>query len=105
MYNLNTIDNHFYILLTLKKSIVGILFSGKCKLFLFVYLIFLLLFNFCYCEGLLFFCLLIVDSLVFVLNNSPQWIFINEVSHLAPKLRNNNLRQVVQNWTLIIKSN
>ena len=56
MYNLNTIDNHFYILLTLKKSIVGILFSGKCKLFLLVYLIFLLLFNFCYCEGLLFFC-------------------------------------------------
>ena len=35
MYNLNTIDNHFYILLTLQKIIIRILLGIKCKLFIF----------------------------------------------------------------------
>ena len=62
IYNLNIIDSHFYILLTLKKNL-KILLEIKCKLFI-------LKKN--YCEALFFFVLMIhlFYSLVFVLNNS-----------------------------------
>ena len=60
IYNLNIIDSHFYILLTLKK-ILKILLEIKCKLFIF---------KKNYCEALFFLMIHFFYSLVFVLNNS-----------------------------------
>ena len=61
IYNLNTIDSHFYILFTFKKKIIRILLGIKCKLIIFLN----------YCEALFFFNdSFILDYLAFVLNNS-----------------------------------
>ena len=69
IYNLNTIDCLFLYFVNSLKKFVRILLGIKCKLFLFFYI-----YN--YCEAPFFYDSFILNSLVFVLNNSLRWIFM-----------------------------
>ena len=71
------------------------LLSRKCKLSIFK----------------IFLCSLILNSLVFVHNNSLEWIFMIwshiwfQNSEIKPSLKINNLGHKMQNWTSIVESN